>query len=443
MSQKYALKILCSLLIALCLVTMVLVAGASAEAVNQEAEVDLAIEMTAPKHVETIGSFVINISYSNVGNVASPAADTWVRLTIPSDTKYISATDKEGVSLPPDDIDGNQLTWVVGVIPADSCCRHILVTLELTAELPEESKLTSIAEIGSSAMESNLENNAFSITSEVCDMAGSTKQAQIGKVKPSTVVTYTLTIRMTQRKGHDEQGSHQVELTDVLPPSSQATFLGWTSTTTGIYDGNHLHWQGQVHPGEAVMLQYQLGILGEIPPGSVVTNRAHLNWEGGNMEMQPVEVEIYLTEDDHMFGPGGGQWQHQYGVTLEVPPNAVPATTRFEFKPLFSGEPPEELPPGWMFAHRAFELTAFQFGELHRFNQPITITIGYDEKDVDGLNRNTLRLWYRSGPGEPWAMLGEPVRHQNGQISFTTDHFTQFALMGQGAYTLLLPILMR
>jgi hypothetical protein len=272
-------------------------------------------------------------------------------------------------------------------------------------------------------------------------MAGSTKQAQIGQVKPADVVTYTLTIQMTKRNGPNDQGPRDVDLTDLLPPASQVSFLDWINETTGTFDGVHLHWHGQVVPGERVILQYRLGIKGEIPPGSLVTNRAYLNWNEGEMEMQPVEVETYLTDNDQMFGPQGGQWQHQYGITLEVPPNAVPETTRFEFKPLFEDNPPLDAPPGLIFANRAFELTAFQFGELHRFNQPITITIGYDEKDVEGLNRNSLRLWYRSGAGEPWAMLGEPVRHQNGQISFTTDHFTEFALMGQGAYQIRLPLI--
>ena len=38
---------------------------------------------------------------------------------------------------------------------------------------------------------------------------------------------------------------------------------------------------------------------------------------------------------------------------------------------------------------------------------------------------------YRAGPGEPWAMLGEPLQHRNGEITFSTDHFTQFALFGE------------
>jgi hypothetical protein len=69
-----------------------------------------------------------------------------------------------------------------------------------------------------------------------------------------------------------------------------------------------------------------------MPPGDHVTNQARIQWSGGEMDLEPVETEIYLTEDDHMFGPGGGEWQHAWGLTLEVPPNAVQEMTRFQFR---------------------------------------------------------------------------------------------------------------
>ena len=92
-----------------------------------------------------------------------------------------------------------------------------------------------------------------------------------------------------------------------------------------------------------------------------------------------------------------------------------------------------------MYAHRAFELTAFRFGEVHQFGQPITITLHYSGTEVGGLKQETLRLWYRNDAGEPWAMLGEPVRLMSGTLAFTTTHFTQFALFGEGAYRSYLP----
>jgi hypothetical protein len=100
-------------------------------------------------------------------------------------------------------------------------------------------------------------------------------------------------------------------------------------------------------------------------------------------------------------------------------------------------------PPGLMYAQRAFELAAFRFGEVHQFRLPITITMHYSDAAVSGLKRETLRLWYRHGAGEPWAMLGEPVRAMSGILSFTTNHFTQFALFAEGAHKVYLPSISR
>lgn len=421
---------------------IVVLAGASTAGASQVDEVDLSIGLKAPQHVEPGGTFVLNVSYSNLGTAASPL-DTWVKVTLPAGASFVSATDRAGIALPPATSVDNVLTWQVGAVMPGICCQHILVTVQVDDKLANDTVLTSQAEIGSSAVESNLANNTIQVTSTVCDMAGSSKQAQVSRVKPGDAVMYTLTIRMIARNGMDASAPREVELTDYLPPATQARFLGWVGEMNGTYDGEMLRWRGQVRAGEAVTLQYRLGIEGEVPAGSRVTNRARLSWNSGEMDLDPVDVDVYLDENDHMFGPQGGQWQLQYGLTLEVPPNALQATTRFEFRPLFEDNPPPAVPPGNFFAHRAFTLTAFQFGEVHRFNQPITITIGYKDSDVQGLNRNTLRLWYRAGSGEPWAMLGEPQSHQNGQIRFTTDHFTEFALFGEGAYRLVLPYVSR
>ena len=116
-------------------------------------------------------------------------------------------------------------------------------------------------------------------------------------------------------------------------------------------------------------------------------------------------------------------------------------TTRFQFRPLFTDTRPTPRPPGLLFAHRAFDLTAFRFGQdVRQFGQPLTITLHYTDTDVLGLKRETLRLWTRNGPGEPWAMLGEPARVMSGALTFTATHFTQFALFGEAKYHAYLPL---
>ncbi len=410
------------------------VASVSA-AVTTEEQVDLAIAVNAPDHVAVDANFVANIAYKNAGTAIAP--NVRVTATLPGGTQFITSTDRWGAALPPDLIDGNVLVWNVGSLPADSCCGHILLTMRTAADLAEGTPLTTTAEIATTVVESDTTNNLAEVVSVVCDMAGSTKQVHTGWALPGDVLTYTLQLQYQHRAGEPNQ--RWVALTDTLPFSHQVRFLGWVGSITGtLRQSQTLGWQGQVRAGEPLSLQYRLGVELTATPGTIITNGAALRWSNGEMQLGPVTTVVTMPQYAHMFGPNGGEWAHQYGVTLTVPPRAVTEITRFQLRAMG----PTEIisgPPGLLYAHRAFELTAFRFGEVHQFGQPITITVHYSDTDVSGLKRETLRLWYRNGAGEPWAMLGEPVRVMSGTLSFTTDHFTQFALFAEGAYRLYLP----
>jgi len=344
-------------------------------------------------------------------------------------------------------ISGKELSWYFDdplcEWPADACCGHVLLTLQPDETLPEGEPLTTTATIATTGVESDTTNNTISVTSVVCDMAGSAKQAHARYVMPGDVLTYT--IRVAYQSGGGING-RWVTLTDTLPFSHQVRFLGWSGTLTGTQiDGHMLQWQGQVYAGQPLTLQYRLGVEGVVTPGTVITNVAWLGWTGRHMQLGPVTTVVTLPHGAMALGPNqGGQLHHQYGVTLTVPPGAVTDTTRFQFRPLFTDTHPISGPPGLMFAHRAFELTAFRFGQdVRQFGQPLTITLNYTDTDVIGLKRETLRFWTRTGPDGPWAMLGEPARVMSGALTFTTTHFTQFALFGEAKYHVYLPLIVR
>jgi hypothetical protein len=415
--------------------------GLSAVNASSDAPADLSIELRAPAHVAPGSIFTVNIAYRNIGYEAAP--DAWVTATLPSGTMFIAATDVSGEMLPPDRMDGNSLGWNVGPVPANARCSHILIAEQVKTSLVEGTPITNTATITTTADESSLWNNAASATSIVCDMAGSVKRVHAARVMPSDVLTYTIAVDIAPRPGPGPQ-ERWITLTDTLPFSHQVRFLGWTSELTGTHDGHLLQWQGRVRAGEPLTLQYRLGVEGVITPGTPITNRARLGWSNGEMWLGPVSTVVTLPHDAHMFGPTGEMWQHEYGVTLTVPPGGVTDTTRFHFAPLFTATWPVTTPPGLSFAHRAFELTAFRFREsVRQFLRPLTITVGYRGVDADGLKRETLRLWARNGPDEPWATLGEPVRVMSGSLSYTTTHLTQFALLGEPALHIYLPMIGR
>jgi hypothetical protein len=411
--------------------------------------VDLVLDMRAPAHVAPDSTFVVNIAYANVGTGDAP--DVRVTATLPDGVQFVTATDRLGAPLPPGSINDNVLEWNVGPLPAHSCCGHILITEKASSSLIEGTALTNTASITTTAVESNTVNNTASAVSIVCEMAGSVKQVHAGEVMPGDVLTYTIVISRARRSsGPMDSAPLYVRLTDTLPFSHQVRFLGWTSDVTGTHEGQMLRWQGQVRAGEPLTLQYRLGVDGVITPGAVLTNIAHLGWTMGHMQLGPVTTVVTLPHYARMIGPNGDEWRHAHGVTLTVPPGAVTETTRFQFQPLFTGTQPVPGPqpvagpPGMLFAHRAFELTAFRWGEgVHQFGQPLTITVHFSDTDVTGLKRETLRLWYRNGPGEPWATLGEPARVMSGALAFTTTHLSQFALFAEGKHRTYLPVVIR
>jgi hypothetical protein len=215
--------------------------------------------------------------------------------------------------------------------------------------------------------------------------------------------------------------------------------------TGTMHDGQELRWEGKVQAGRQVQLQDRLGVEAEVTPGLVISNAAMLHWGEQLMQLGPVSTVITLPHGALALGPGdGGQVHHQYGVTLTVPPGAVSDTTRFQIGPLFTETPPLEAPPGLMFANRAFELNAFRFEHhVRQFTEPLTITVGFTGEEAPGLKRETVRLWTRSGPEGPWASLGEPARVMSGALVYTTTHFSQFALFGEGKYSSFLPLVLR
>jgi hypothetical protein len=133
-----------------------------------------------------------------------------------------------------------------------------------------------------------------------------------------------------------------------------------------------------------------------------------------------------LTNTD----PGGDT------TTVVVPPNAVTQNTTLIF---ISGNTSTNIPPNFNFAGQAFSLNAEQNGlpqQGFSFNQPINITIGYNDVDVAGLNENTLIVSYLDTTDDTWkdaATTCTPTSVYNRQpsqnrLSVKVCHLTDFAL---------------
>lgn len=408
--------------------------------------VDLTVELEAPAHINEGAVYLVRIAYYNLGSTSPP--DAQLTVALPLDAEFITSTDRWGNPLPPDDSEGNVLSWSFDrpscYTPLNANCGHILITLQADDDLPEGIQLETVAAVATTASETDLTNNEDSVVSAIGAMANSSKQVQARYGMPADVLTYTLTLERSPQTGADQ--GEWIMLSDTLPISHQVRFLGWQGDVTAtIKDGHTLHWEGKVQVGQPVQLQFRMGIEEVVTPGTVISNVAMLRWGEQFMQLGPVTTVVTLPHGALALGPNqGGQVYHRYGMTLTVPPEVVTDTTRFQIRPLFTDTLPSDPPPRVLFAHRAFELNAFRFGhQVGQFSLPLTITLNQGDAEAPGLKRETLQWWTRSGPGEPWAVLDEPAYGMSGAADFCTTEVAQFALFGEGNHRLFVPVILR
>ena len=198
---------------------LVLLLLSSSAPVAAATEIDLMVEVKAPTYVDMGKTYMVNVSYANKGTASAP--DNWVEVTLPPGTTFDHATYASGADRPPGAIDGNVLTWYPYPLWADSTWGHIMIYLQTDETLPEGTPLTVVAEIKTSGYEPDLTNNVASVTTNMSEMGGSTKQVRTRAelAMPGDVLTYTLTVDLSNQT----TGQRWVTLTDTLPSPQQVS----------------------------------------------------------------------------------------------------------------------------------------------------------------------------------------------------------------------------
>jgi hypothetical protein len=134
-------------------------------------------------------------------------------------------------------------------------------------------------------------------------------------------------------------------------------------------------------------------------------------------------------------------------TTLDVPSDAVTDTTTIALTPVDA----VSLPQGLSFGGHAFDLDAFQNGDLipgFTFEKAVMLTVEYSDADMAWLDEETLALHRWTGSG--WEEIGErpPETYtldiENNRLTAYLLGFSRFSTMGVGVeYHVFLPLVLR
>ncbi len=124
--------------------------------------------------------------------------------------------------------------------------------------------------------------------------------------------------------------------------------------------------------------------------------------------------------------------EEDYTVTLEFPAGAVSTDTTIIYAPILS--PTEPVSPGLRFVGGVFELDAYQGGQYlpgFGFGRAVTLTIGYSEEGLGGIDEGSMALyrWVVNG----WQIVGR--RPGEGQTLDEVNNLLQARLLGLSKFT--------
>jgi alpha-glucoside transport system substrate-binding protein len=148
------------------------------------------------------------------------------------------------------------------------------------------------------------------------------------------------------------------------------------------------------------------------------------------------DIEAYALQFQQVVEPGVETTFHYTSTAgletvIELSAGAVTETTLLQHTPLDS----VGTPGGFQFAGRAFNLLAYQDGELvtdYNFAEAVTITLTYSDSELTEKVEDTLMLKYWDGSG--WSTDGITIINHdqvNNIMVVTIEHLTDFALIGE------------
>jgi len=121
------------------------------------------------------------------------------------------------------------------------------------------------------------------------------------------------------------------------------------------------------------------------------------------------------------------------GIELIVPEGAVSGNTVFTIKTVDINSINQPSPESGLFLINglAYEIKAEVDGEfITTFDNPLTLTFTYTEDQIEGIEEDSLKIYWWDG--KDWVVLGNSeVDRDDNTVTASINHFTLFALLGE------------
>lgn len=237
--------------------------------------------------------------------------------------------------------------------------------------------------------------------------------------------------------------------TDILELSTPKTItanagIGWTLPYalvggTGSASGHLYKWRQQA--GEFIDYDYMLtgmtkvndissgtDIFGSLPPSSPLAGF----WVVGGAGTKKLVV-VTAWEFNDSISPDVPS-THECGdgtAVVEFPANSVGEAYNAIVEKVASGTPP--VPGGLNLLGTSYEFECIGgTGSLvTEFNLPVTITIYYDDADLNGISEDSLQIYWYNPTSSAWeAVTPIHIDKVNNFCQVQVTHFSQFAIMG-------------
>lgn len=118
-------------------------------------------------------------------------------------------------------------------------------------------------------------------------------------------------------------------------------------------------------------------------------------------------------------------------VTLEIPAAAISADTTFTISEVSSSSVTQPGGTLIMVGGVVYEITAVSGGEnVTSFDANLTLTFTYTDEQISEVVESALQVYYWDADTSSWLALTSTVDSSNNSISATTNHLTQFAIIG-------------